>query len=273
MKILLVGGQSSISKVIKKKFEQSHQIITAGKKNCDIYCDILDPNFNKFENYDLIINTAAHFGGSSFEEIIECEMTNTIGTLNVCKIAYNTNVKHYIYISSIYSTLDTSSRYYNIYSIAKKHAEDLVNFFCIKNKISYSILRPGPLYGNNDNLKTHHPFLHKVISDIKKDKEIIYFEENSKKNYIHIDDLAETIIRTGLKKVTGTFNCTHPKDTSYLEIAEAAIKAFNSKSKISVSSNTTNLYDNNFTFDSTLYDKIKFYPKISIETGIKKMAI
>jgi nucleoside-diphosphate-sugar epimerase len=61
----------------------------------------------------------------------------------------------------------------------------------------------------------------------------------------------------------------NPADVSYSQIARAARLAFGSKSKISFVKNRPNILNNVFEKDDSLYKKIAFYPKISIEEGVK----
>jgi nucleoside-diphosphate-sugar epimerase len=103
MKILIVGGTSSVGYSLKEALSESFGIITAGRKDCDVKLDLRDPvsNFRLPDNLDVIIHTAAQFGVRSDEEIFETENVNVLGTLKLCQAAVQAKAKHFIFISSI----------------------------------------------------------------------------------------------------------------------------------------------------------------------------
>ena len=89
MKVVLVGGTSSISVALKQKLSEFCEVITAGRTNCDLKIDLSDSLENIVfpSDIDVVIHTAAHFGGKSASEIIEAENINVLGTLKLCEAA------------------------------------------------------------------------------------------------------------------------------------------------------------------------------------------
>ena len=114
MKILIIGGTSSLGTALKNAFQESDEVITAGRKNCDISIDLRDPVEKiVFPNdIDVVIHTAAHFGGKEAAEIIECENINVVGTLKLCRAAVQANVKHFVLISSMSACVKQGSEYF-----------------------------------------------------------------------------------------------------------------------------------------------------------------
>src|SRR4030095_15097078 len=65
VKVVIVGGNSSVGLALKAVLSDSCDVITAGRKNCDIALDLAWPlaRFLLPEDVDAVVHTAAHFGG------------------------------------------------------------------------------------------------------------------------------------------------------------------------------------------------------------------
>jgi len=274
MKILIVGGTSSLGKAITKPLSIDHDVITAGRSNCDIIFDLNDPidKLHFPENLDTVIIVAAHFGGKSKEDIYDAERTNVLGTLKICQAAKNNNCKHVILISSIFTLLPKETDNYSIYSLSKKHSEEVAELFCSTHELPLTILRPSQLYGNIDNLHIRQPFLNLLLNRADKGEDITIFgTHDAKINLLHIDDLVNVIILVIEKKILGTYSCTNLNDTTYSESAKIAFQMSNQKEKIFFDSNEKNISDNVFDNDETLYEKINFYPQVTLQEVIKNV--
>lgn len=275
MKMLIIGGTSSLGRSLRNILSQFGEVITAGRRDCDIKLDLGDLNafIDLPLGLDVVINTAAQFGTSSSEEILETEKVNVLGTLRLCQAAVRARVKHFILISSIYSDLRSGERNYTIYSLSKRHAEEVAALYCFTHLLPLTILKPSPLYGNGDRFRKHHPFLYTMIDKARKGEDITLFGSNDPlRNYLHIDDFSEIIYRVALNKVLGTYSCTYTSDVTYSQIARAAYELFQTNGKICHLSEKPDIPDNIFVKDFSLYEKIDFYPKISIDDGMRKLA-
>jgi nucleoside-diphosphate-sugar epimerase len=270
MKIFVIGGNSALAKAVIPIIG-SHEIITAGRKGCDTYCDITEsvtiPN-----DVDVVLNFAATFGGDSDEAILEAERTNSLGVLNICSALRKANVKHFINISSMSATHDETSAYYSIYAITKRHGDELAQYYCKLFGISLTILRPTQLYGDNDEFTSHQPFFHHLVNNAEKGQDIIiYGSRDALRNYIHSVDLGEIIKRVVSDRVTGTYPCMYPADVSFSEIAQTAQKIFGQGGEIIFQKDKPDILDNVFTKDLTIYEKLKYQPTISLQTGLERI--
>lgn len=269
--ILIIGANSALAKEVILILVQEHTVITAGRNNCDIYCDVAEGVMVP-AGVDIIVNFAAAFGGVGDEEIREAEKTNTQGILNVCIAAKKAAVKHVINISSIFALLDQSSPFYSIYAVTKKHADELAQFYCKLNKIPLTILRPSQIYGDSDSFKQHQPFFYELIDKAQAGKDMSIFGNNdARRNYIHASDLSEIIRHVIKKQVEGTYVCTYPDDVTYSQIAFSAQETFGKGGKVIFDKNKPDTPDNIFTKDLIIYEKLSYTPQISIETGIKRI--
>ena len=274
MKVVIVGGTSSIAVNLKPKLSEYCDVITAGRANCDLQLNLSDSLEDIFPpDIDVVIHTAANFGGKSAKEIMEAENINVIGTLKLCEAAVKANAKHFIYISSIFSNLRSDADNYNIYSLSKKHSEELASYYCSLNNLPLTILKPSHLYGIEDSFRKHQPFFYSIMDKAKNNENLTLYGANDPvRNYLFIDDLSTIIMKVLQKSVTGIYPCAQMADVTYSQIANTAFKIFDTNGTVNFLSDKPNIPSFNYDKDDSLYKKIDFYPQVNIEDGIRKIA-
>lgn len=197
MRILIIGGNSSVSRYVRSLLSEDYEVITIGRRDCDINLDPNKPLADQLPDHvDIVIHTAAAFGRETEEEIYETEKYNVLDTMDLCFQLKKMNVKHFIFISSIFVHLEDTSPLYSIYNISKQHAEEIIKYCLKRDEIPYTILRPSQLYGNDPSFIKHHPFLYQIIETASKGQKIsLYGKHGGSANYLHIKDFAEVIYR------------------------------------------------------------------------------
>jgi nucleoside-diphosphate-sugar epimerase len=275
MKVALVGPNSSISLAIIPLFKKEDEIITLGRKNADIELDLqsIDVPIKLPENTEVIIHSAAHFGGSSLEDTCDAIKVNILGTLRLFDAAVLSNVRQFVYVSSLYSHLTYNSNLYSIYSLSKRCSEDILKLYSKGKKVKLLIIRPSQIYGNFYSMRKHQPFFYSIIDKIRKNEKVVFWgRRDPSRNFIHIDDLANIIYKSISNGIEGEFDCAFPSNISFIEIAEAAKAAFNSSSEIYFDTSFPDIEDINIEFETSLYPKINFYPRITIKEGMKMLS-
>ena len=271
MRILIIGGTSSVAKSLIPVLSANHNVITIGRKNCDLNIDFYKPlKQSDFPNsIDVVIHTAAIFGGNLDDEIYDTEEFNSLFVLKFLSMAKILGVMHFVFISSISAIIDKQSDYYGIYSISKSHAEDLIEFYCSKFDINYTILRPSQLYGNSIDFKKNQRFLYETLEAAKNKRSIsIYGTNDPLRNYLNVSDFNEIMLRVIENKVFGSYNCLNPVNVSFRKIAELANDIFQNDEDILFLEEFKDIPDNIFKFDDDLYKIIDFRPRCSLREGI-----
>lgn len=275
MKILLVGSSSSLGKALLPVLSEFGEVVTAGRKNCEITIDLGNPflNYKLPDNIDVAIHTAANFGGKADDEIFEAEVVNGLGTLKLCQAAVQAKVKHFILISTIFVNLNEDSEFYNVYALSKRHAEDLAILYCKYHSLPLTILRPSQIYGIEDLYRKHQPFLYSIVDKAQNGESVtINGSHDPLRNFIYINDLTTIIAKVIQKRVVGKYSCTQTMDVKFSEIVKAAFTAFNREANVLFLNDKADIPDNIFEKDDFLYKLINFYPQISIVEGMKKIA-
>jgi nucleoside-diphosphate-sugar epimerase len=276
MRILIVGGASSLGCALKPVLSAFAEVITAGKSGCDIKLDLRDPPGKMAlpDGVDVVINTAAKFGGKTPQEILETADVNVLGVLRLCIAAVQAGVKHFVHLSSIYASLEKGAPNFGIYSMTKRHSEEIVEFFCSSHSLPLTILRPSPIYGDSGSFRKHQPFLYAMIDKAERGEPItIYGSNDARRNYIHVDDLAKIIARVVQLRVEGTYSCAHTRDVTFSQIARAAFSAFGHPAQTEFLKGKPDVPDNVFGLDDSLYKMIDYHPQMTIEEGMRRVAI
>jgi nucleoside-diphosphate-sugar epimerase len=275
MRILIVGGTSSLARALKPVLSELAEVITAGRTGCDMHLDLSDP-VEKIElpqDIDVVINTAANVGGKSFEEMLQAESVNVLGILKLCQACTRAKIKQLVLISSIFACIDKSSRFYSIYSLSKKHSDEVAQLYSSTFGLPLTILRPSQFYGVGEAYRKHQPFLFTIIDKAANDEDIlIYGSNDALRNFIHVEDVAKIIALVIQRRIEGMYTCMNTVNVSYSEVAAAAIEAFESKSTIKFMKEQPDIPNNIFETDDSLFRLIDYYPKISILLGMKKEA-
>jgi len=275
MKVLIVGGTSSLGSALRAVLSASCEVLTAGRTDCDLAFDLTWPLERMVlpNDVDAIVHTAAHFGGKTAADILEAESVNVLGTLKLCRAAVDTRARHFILISSMFASLRDDSEHHTVYALSKRHAEDVARFVCASHSLPLAVLRPSQIYGAGPRFRAHQPFLQTMMDTARKGEDILlYGTRDPRRNFIYIDDLTAVISRVVSMGIVGTYSCQHPTDVTFSQIAISAFKAFGTRGSVRFLHDKPDIPDNVFPADDALYEAIGFRPSTTIEDGLRRIA-
>jgi nucleoside-diphosphate-sugar epimerase len=275
MRILIVGGSSSVARALQPVLSAFAEVLTAGRKNCDVPLDLSwqDERFRLPEGIDAVVHLAAHFGGKDFDAMCAAGQVNVLGSLKMCHACTRAGVGHLVLISSIFAGLTEESPFYGIYALSKRHAEEVARLYSSGFNLPLTILRLAQIYGVGESFRKHQPFLYGIIDKAENNEEIVFYgSHDAQRNLIHAEDVAEIIARVVQQRIEGSYACPNPANVRYSEIAQAAISAFGSASTVRFAQDKPDIADNAFPPDDRLYRRIGFFPRVHLEVGIAKEA-
>lgn len=275
MRVLVVGGASSVGSALKAALSASYEVVTAGRTGCDLPFDLTWPleQMALPRDVDVIIHAAAHFGGKTAADIVAAEEVNVLGTLKLCQAAADTRARHVVFISSIFASLPRESEHHSIYSLSKRHAEDVARFVCTTHSLPLAVLRPSRIYGAGARFRAHQPFLHMMMDKARRGEDILlHGTRDPRRNFIYIDDLTAVISSVVSKRIVGTYSCQHPGDVTYSRIAKAAFEAFGTRGSVRFLRDKPDIPDDAFALDDALYEAVGLRPGTTIEDGLRKIA-
>lgn len=213
MKIKLIGGSGFIGHNVFNYLKNSYDVQVIDIKNDKnikefIYCDVVrekDKVIELLRGTDIVYMFAALSEATkNYENPYEAIDKNIVGLHNVLRACAVNKVKRIIFSSTswVYSECEgdyvneddtclNANNGTNIYSATKICGEVLIRGYQKSYNLDYTICRYGTIYGEGSNPRTAvATFINKALN-----KELITITSNGYRNFIHVEDLANTISR------------------------------------------------------------------------------
>jgi nucleoside-diphosphate-sugar epimerase len=178
-----------------------------------------------------------------------------------------------VLVSSSFVLLQPTDPGYSIYARTKRQAEEAARTFCNEHGLSLLSLRLAALYGPDPAMRKHQPFLYEVVSRAAAHRDVVLRgSREARRNYIHIRDGAEAIVRSIEAGLEGTYLCAALAATSYGEIARAAARAVGAPSRVVFEPDLPDTPDILCPIDPTLYETLGWYPEVTLDEGVGELA-
>jgi len=296
-KIFLTGHNGLVGSAVlrllkKKKFKN---ILVVEKKDLDLRDQnkVLD-FFSKNKDIKAVINSAAKVGGIYANSIFSGEFIYDNLTIqnNIIHGSYLNKINNLIFLGSscIYpktckqpikeeflltGKLEPTNE---AYAIAKIAGIKLCENYNFQFKTNYKCLMPCNLYGTNDNfdLKNSHFYaalIHKIHNcKIKKAKKLILWgKKNTKRELMHVDDLANACIFFLNKKTKESLiNIGVSKEMTIDSYAEFIMKKLKVKLEIQYDATKPTGTPRKI-LDISIAKKYGWKPKISLNEGFQSI--
>ena len=268
MKVLLVGGNSSLAHCLRPALAGFAEVVTAGRSGCDLPLDLAG-TIHLPGGFDAVVNTAAHLGGPTPAALAAAEEINVLGLLRLGQACAGAGVGHLVQVSSIFATLPPSSPFHNAYALSKRHGDEALQLQARMQDLPLTIVRPAQFYGVGEHYRRNQPFLFTLMDRAQAGQDIeLWGRRDAQRNFIHVQDVADMIARVVSTRTLGVFSCSHPQDLRFSQIAQAAVEAFGSRSAIRFLPDRPDTADNIFPFDDALYRALGHAPQITIARGM-----
>lgn len=226
-RIVILGSSSFIGKAIAAKFNDvKKNLILISRKQIDFEKKNSISKLKKIlKKNDIVIFVAAIAPVKNIEMLNK----NLIIAENIIKSLETIKLSHLIYISSdaVYSDSkkkineNSETTPTSLHGFMHLIRENLLkNLDCIK-----TFIRPTLVYGNNDPHNGYGPNKFARCAQAKK-KIIIFGKGEEKRDHIYVEDVANIVFLSILRKIPGVINAVSGKLISFLEIAKILCKIY-----------------------------------------------
>lgn len=274
-RVLVIGSNSVVGRACGDFLASDSSVCFAGRTNADFKLDIASPGARlpEGERFDAVIHSAADFGSNSTDDFFRVECVNALGALNACRIANQVGASHVVLISTMSAGYQPPDAYYGIYSLSKRHGEELADLYCRTIGLSLAILRPSQVYDAKSLCRKHQPLFYSIIDKAQMGDDIVFFGSNdAKRNLLFLEDLAEIVARTVMKRIAGAFNCQSPASARLSELAGIAQREFGRGGRVHFQPDQPDIADLPPCEDGPdLYAAIGYYPATSLAQGIARI--
>jgi len=284
--ILLTGSESFVASFLVKKLKKKYNIIGIDfikkSKNTKFKVDITKDFIKKFNTTK--IDYVLHLASISRDQDcaknpIKCFKTNVIGTLNLIKLANIKKVKNFIFASTqwVYDysnnkEIKNNNSLINIQNIHSEYAlSKLVSEINLKqnyknNKINSTILRFGIIYGPREN---NLSALEAIFYNTIKNDKIEIGSKKTGRNFIHINDICDGVIKSINKKGYNVINLEGDKFISLNDIVNQSSILL--KKKIKVIEKNPKQPSIRIVSNSSAKNIINWRPKFNLSKGLKSL--
>lgn len=180
---------------------------------------------------DIVIHCAASYKDP--ENWQEDTKTNVLGTVNVVKESVRQNVSHFIYFQTALTygkaqeqpiTLNHPINPTCSYAISKTAAEQYIAMSGLK----YTTFRLANAYGPR-NLSGPLPTFYQRLTNNQ-----TCFVFDTRRDFIYIDDLVKTVIKSIENKITGIYHISTGKDFAIKDLYKEVCKALEKSDEVDV---------------------------------------
>ena len=302
-KIFIAGHKGMVGSAIFRKLKnKSNKIVIADRKKLNLLNQKSVLSFFKKNKFDEVYLCAAKVGGihANNTYLADFIYQNLEIQNNLIHSAYLTKVKKLMFLGSscvypkkpkipikeeylLTSELENTNE---MYAIAKIAGLKMCKAYNAQFKTDFRAVMPTNLYGQNDNydsLNSHvlAALIKKIVLAKKQNKKsfIVWGTGKPKREFLHVDDLADATVKImnlskkKYNKVAGEkfpfINVGSGSDISMKDLAKLISKIVGFKGKMIFDKSKP---DGTFRklMDNTKLRKIKWKPKISLNSGIKK---
>ena len=302
-KIFIAGHKGMVGSAIFRKLKNnSNKIFIADKKKLNLLDQKSVLIFFKRNRFDEVYLCAAKVGGihANNTYVADFIYQNLEIQNNLIHSAYLTKVKKLMFLGSscvyprkpkipikeeylLTSELENTNE---MYAIAKIAGLKMCKAYNTQFKTDFRAVMPTNLYGQNDNydsLNSHvlAALIKKIVLAKKQNKKsfIVWGTGKPKREFLHVDDLADATVKimnlskSKYNKVAGEkfpfINVGSGTDISIKDLAKLISKIVGFKGKMIFDKSKP---DGTFRklMDNTKLRKIKWKPKISLNSGIEK---
>ena len=303
MKIFIAGHKGMVGSAILRKLKNSHnKIVIADKKKINLLDQKSVLSFFKKNKFDEVYLCAAKVGGihANNTYVAEFIYQNLEIQNNFIHSAYLTKVKKLMFLGSscvypkkpkipikeeylLTSELESTNV---MYEIAKIAGLKMCKAYNSQFKTDFRAIMPTNLYGQNDNyenLNSHvlAALIKKIVLAKKQNRKSfkVWGSGKPKREFLHVDDLADATIKImNLSKskydiIAGEkfpfINVGSGSDISIKDLAKLISKIVGFRGKMIFDKSKPDGTLRKL-MDNTKLKKIKWKPKISLQSGIKK---
>jgi nucleoside-diphosphate-sugar epimerase len=284
--ILLTGSEGFVGSFLITKLRKKYNVIGIDSikktRNTKFKIDITKDLVKKLKKtrIDYIIHLASITNDNDCaHDPIKCLKTNIIGTLNLIKLANIKKIKNFIFASTqwVYNysnnkeiknnrSLINIQNIYSEYGLSKLVSEINLKINFEKNKINSTILRFGIIYGPKEN---NFSALESIFYNLIKNNKIEIGSKKTGRNFVHVSDICDGIIRSINKKGYNIINLEGDKFISLNDIIKQSSILL--KKEIKVIEKNPQKPNIRIVSNSSAKDILNWKPKYNLNKGLKNL--
>ncbi|KQS90807.1 MULTISPECIES: NAD-dependent epimerase/dehydratase family protein [unclassified Rhizobium] len=268
----VIGARSMLgSQLVKRLHERGIATVTIGRSaSDDIVFDLTDAaaSIPELINADVVFHCAASFAGDSDDGFRQNFAANAASAFSVAGLVRDLKATALIYAGSASSdsTLDPGN--FTSYGLSKGIAEQVFDWSLQRQKVRFCSLRFSQLFDVEGRCCDHQAWFGRIIAYASRGEDIRMPRSDGVRNFLHVHDAADLMIRAAKSQVKGVIDIAHPESLTIEEIADLAFEVFGQGGRSVIVPEKTPFRPIHFPSGIEAFAALDLHPAIGMRDGI-----
>lgn len=269
----VIGARSMLgSQVIERLHAKGGETVTVGRSaEDDVRFDLCDEKASVPQGLsaDIVFHCAASFAGDSDDGIRQNFAANAASALAVAGLVTDLKAKTLIYAGSASSDERLDPGNFTSYGLTKGIAEQVLAWSLQRTKVRFCSLRFAQLFDTQGRCCDHQAWFGRIIAYAARGQDIRMPRSDGVRNFLHVRDAADLLIRAAEGEATGILDVAHPQSLTIEEIAAIAFEVFEHGGKAVVVPEKPPFRPIHFPDGRPAFERLGLWPQIDMREGIR----
>lgn len=269
---IVIGPRSMLgSQIIERLRALDIRILTAGRSDEDDIILNLGASEVKVPDgatADIIFHCAASFADCGEEGHRRNFGVNTASAIDVARLVKEVGAGVLVYAGSVFSDETVDPGNFTSYGLTKGLGEQIFAWAARKQGFRFCSLRLPPIYDTEGRCCRHQPWFGRIIAYASRGRNMRMPHSLGHRNFIHVRDAADLMIRAGHTKIAGILNIAHQEAMTLSEIALVAYETFGLGGDVVEAPEKSPFRQINFRDGAGAFAQLNLWPSIMMKDGI-----
>jgi nucleoside-diphosphate-sugar epimerase len=248
-------------------------VLTAGRSpEDDIHFDLQAtsvPTVDPVQTADTVFHCAASFAADTEAGINQNFQGNTASAWHAAAMSAKLGARRLVYAGTVWSSCASMDRAnYNSYGLSKGLGEQILEWALNRSGIGFCSLRFSQLYDVDGLCCRHQPWFGRIVAYAARGQNLRLPESLGSRNFLHVEDAAEFMIRAAERDVSGMQEIVHPEFLTCDQLAEMAYAVFDCGGQVVRAPEKQPFRKVGFPEAGTVFERLG-QPGIDMRTGLR----
>lgn len=270
---VVIGPRSMLgSQIIERLRALDIKILTAGRSAADDI--VLDLGVSEAKvpeglSADIVFHCAASFADDGDKGHRQNFDINTASAIDVAGLVRGLGAGALVYAGSAFSDETSDPGNFTSYALTKGLAEQILAWAAQKHGFRFCSLHLPQIYDVEGRCCSHQPWFGRIIAYASRGENIRMPRSLGIRNFLHVRDAADLMIRAGHTEVRGILNISHPEAMTSDEIAMVAYDTFGLGGNVIDAPEKAPFRKINFPDGAQAFSQLNLLPSITMKDGIE----
>ncbi len=270
---VVIGPRSMLgSQIIERLRALDIKTLTAGRSAADDI--VLDLGVSEAKvpeglSADIVFHCAASFADDGDKGHRQNFDINTASAIDVARLVRGLGAGALVYAGSAFSDETSDPGNFTSYALTKGLAEQILAWAAQKHGFRFCSLHLPQIYDAAGRCCSHQPWFGRIIAYASRGENIRMPRSLGVRNFLHVTDAADLMIRAADTEVRGILNISHPEAMTSDEIAAVAYDTFGLGGNVIDAPEKAPFRKINFPDGAQAFSQLNLLPSITMKDGIE----